>query len=51
VDYEISPEPSAAERAAILEALSAEEREPPRGLSPWANSGLPDRETPADPEP
>lgn len=40
--YEISPEPSPAERAAILEALTAEEAEQ-RGLSPWTEALLPQR--------
>jgi hypothetical protein len=40
--YEISPEPSEAERAAILEALAAEEAER-RGASPWSDALLPAR--------
>jgi hypothetical protein len=42
VDYDISPEPEEAERAAILAALGADENEgPPR--SSWAESLLPGR--------
>lgn len=41
--YEISPEPSEAERAAILEALAAEEAVQD-GLSPWTKALLPQRE-------
>lgn len=40
--YEISPEPSDEERAAILEALAAEEAER-RGASPWSDALLPAR--------
>jgi hypothetical protein len=40
--YEISPEPSEEERAAILEALAAEEAER-RGESPWIHALLPAR--------
>jgi hypothetical protein len=40
--YEIRPEPSEAERAAILEALAAEEAER-RRASPWSDAVLPAR--------
>jgi hypothetical protein len=40
--YEISPEPSDEERAAILEALAAEEAER-RLASPWSDAPLPAR--------
>jgi hypothetical protein len=40
--YEISPEPSEQERAAILEALAAEEAQF-RGASPWSEALLPAR--------
>lgn len=38
-DLQITPEPSEAERAAILAALAEEERE--QRLSPWAEALLP----------
>ena len=41
--YEISPEPSEAERAAIVAALAAEEGEQPV-VSPWVEVALPERE-------
>jgi hypothetical protein len=50
MNYEISPEPSPAERAAILAALAAEEGHP-LDPSPWAEAGLSERDPPADPEP
>jgi hypothetical protein len=40
--YEISPEPSGPERAAILEALAAEEAGR-RVASPWSEALLPGR--------
>jgi hypothetical protein len=40
--YEISPEPTDDERAAMLEALAAEEAERPR-VSPWSEMLLPER--------
>jgi hypothetical protein len=40
--YEITPEPSEEERAAILEALAAEEAERGRA-SPWGDALLPAR--------
>ena len=39
MDVEITPEPSDAERQAILEALTAEEDES-RAPSPWRRAGL-----------
>jgi hypothetical protein len=47
VDYDISPEPEEAERAAILAALAADENEEP-GRSPWADSLLPRRQPEED---
>lgn len=41
MDYEITPEPEAEERAAILAALADEAEQQP--LSPWVQSVLPDR--------
>jgi hypothetical protein len=49
MDFEISPDPSDAERAAIIAALAAEESER-RGPSPWAQTVLPERELEAEPE-
>ena len=43
MNYEISPEPSPAEQAAILEALAAEEAQQ-KGLSPWTKALLPRRD-------
>jgi hypothetical protein len=43
VSIEITPEPDEAERAAILEALAAEEVAQP-AASPWAATALPARE-------
>jgi hypothetical protein len=43
VNLEISPQPSEAERAAIVAALAAEEAER-AALSPWADEALPQRE-------
>jgi len=40
VNYDISPEPDEAERAAILEALAAEKAERD-AASPWADTVLP----------
>jgi hypothetical protein len=42
LSYEIKPEPSEAERAAILEALAAEDAERRRD-SPWSDALLPTR--------
>jgi len=39
--YEIEPEPSEAERAALLAALEDEEQEPLPGGSAWWRAGLP----------
>jgi hypothetical protein len=50
MDYEISPDPSEAERAAIVAALAAEEEERPV-RSPWAEAALAGREPPADEQP
>ena len=47
MDYEISPEPDDAERAAIVAALAADGAEQQR-LSPWAQSVLPERSAEAD---
>jgi hypothetical protein len=44
VSVQITPEPSDAERKAILAALAVEEAEQPPG-SEWAASALPTRET------
>ncbi len=41
VAYEIEPEPSEAERAALLAALEDEEQEPLPGRSAWWRAGLP----------
>jgi hypothetical protein len=41
--YEISPEPTEDERAAIVEALAAEDTERPQG-SPWGDGLLPARD-------
>ena len=41
VAYEIEPEPSEAERAALLAALEDEEQEPLPGGSAWWRAGLP----------
>jgi hypothetical protein len=41
--YEITPEPSEEERAAILEALAAEKSDR-RPASPWSNALLPARD-------
>lgn len=43
VDFEISPEPTEAERAAILAALAAEEADRTSG-SAWAETLLPGRD-------
>lgn len=50
MSYEISPEPSEAERAAIVAALAAEEDDRP-ALSPWVEAVLPEREPSPEPEP
>jgi hypothetical protein len=47
VDYEISPEPSTAERAAILAAL-ADEQDGRPVPSPWVQASLPERDPPAE---
>jgi len=47
MDYEISPEPEEAERAAILAALAADDAEKRQG-SPWAQSVVPERSGEAD---
>jgi len=47
MDYEISPEPDEAERAAILAALAADDAERQQG-SRWAQSVLPERSGEAD---
>jgi hypothetical protein len=49
VNFEISPQPSDAERKAILAALQAEEAERERS-SAWADALLPQREG-EEPEP
>jgi hypothetical protein len=41
--YEIIPEPTEEERAAILEALAAEQSDR-RGTSPWSEALLPARD-------
>lgn len=46
VAYAIEPEPSEAERAALLAALAEEEQEPLPGGSAWWRAGLP-----GEPEP
>lgn len=50
VNLQITPEPDDAERAAILEALAAEEAEED-GVSPWAEAVLPQREADFDDRP
>ena len=45
MDYEISPEPSEAERAAIVAALAEEGEQ--AAVSPWGEAALPEREPPA----
>jgi hypothetical protein len=51
VEWEISPEPDAAERAAILAVLAEEAEEEARPPSPWAEALLPAREAPEAQEP
>lgn len=46
VAYEIEPEPSEAERAALLAALAEEEQEPRPGGSAWWRAGLPEEPAP-----
>lgn len=43
MNWQITPEPDEAERAAILAALAAEEAEQ-QPLSPWARALLPSRD-------
>ena len=46
VAYAIEPEPSEAERAALLLALAEEEQEPLPGGSAWWRAGLPEEPEP-----
>jgi hypothetical protein len=46
VDVQITPEPSDAERAAIVLALEQEERTEDPARSPWWRAGLPDEDEP-----
>jgi hypothetical protein len=50
VNHEISPDPDADERAAILAALAAEEAEQ-EGFSRWASALLPQRADADEPDP
>lgn len=50
MEFEISPEPSPVERAAILAALEAEEAER-AARSAWAEAALPQRYSADEPEP
>jgi hypothetical protein len=49
MNYEISPEPDEAERAAILEALAAEEAQQ-QEVSPWTKALLPGRADKDEPQ-
>ena len=49
MDYEIRPDPSEEERAAILAALAGEDEQP--APSPWAQAALPERESSAEEQP
>ncbi len=49
MDYEISPEPSEAERAAIVAALAEEGEQP--AVPPWGEAGRLEWEPPAAPQP
>lgn len=51
MEYEISPKPSEAERAAIVAALAAEGGERQPFVSPWAEAALPERDAEATQEP
>lgn len=50
MNFEISPQPDDAERAAILAALEAEEAEQD-GPSPWAKALLPQSQAEDEPNP
>jgi hypothetical protein len=47
MDFQVTPEPSDQERAAIEAALAGEAQE--EGASAWADALLPDRDGPPDP--
>ena len=52
VNLEITPEPDDAERAAMAEALEAEEKEKEQaGPSPWANTVVPVHDAQDEPHP